>query len=242
MMPQAVRAWRRSSRAAAGTIDSGAGSLPLLLTACPAPMPDDALHAVARHSALEDVQALVTGVLFVALGVAMFKHAGLLTGGTAGIAFLVHYATGWRFGLVFFLVNLPFVWLALRQMGLRFTLKTFAAVGLLSLVTEALPAWLGFDRLAAAYAAVMGGLAIGAGLLMLFRHQASLGGINVLALWLQARRGWRAGGVQFAVDVAILLAAFVLLTPLQAALSLLGAIALNLVVAVNHRPGRYLGV
>jgi len=205
-------------------------------------MPHDRLHEPSPHSALEDLQALVTGTLFVALGVAMFKQAQLLTGGTAGIAFLIHYNTGWRFGAVFFLVNLPFVWLALRQMGRAFTLKTVAAVGLLSVLTELLPHLLAFARLDPVYAALMGGLAIGVGLLMLFRHHASLGGVNVLALWLQRRRGWRAGHLQMGIDVAILAAAAVLLAPLQALLSLLGALALNLVVAVNHRPGRYLGV
>jgi uncharacterized membrane-anchored protein YitT (DUF2179 family) len=205
-------------------------------------MPHDTLHEPSPHSAWEDAQALVTGTLFVALGVAMFKQAGLLTGGTAGIAFLIHYATGWRFGLVFFVINLPFVWLALRQMGVAFTLKTFVAVGLLSIATELLPHLLGFARLDPAFAAVMGGLVIGAGLLMLFRHHASLGGVNVLALWLQKRRHWRAGTVQLAVDLAILAAALVTLPPAKALLSLLGAIALNMVVAVNHRPGRYLGV
>lgn len=205
-------------------------------------MTHDHLHEPSPHSPLEDVQALVTGTLFVALGVAMFKHAGLLTGGTAGIAFLIHYATGWRFGAVFFVVNLPFVWLSLRQMGKVFTFKTFAAVGLLSIATEVLPRWLAFARLAPAFAAVMGGLVIGAGLLMLFRHHASLGGLNVLVLWLQRTRGWRAGKLQMAADGAILATAFAALAPQQALLSLLGALALNLVVAVNHRPGRYLGV
>jgi len=205
-------------------------------------MPHEILHEPSPHSALEDAQALLTGTLFAALGVAMFKQAQLLTGGTAGIAFLIHYASGWRFGVVFFVVNLPFVWLALRQMGRAFTLKTLAAVGLLSLLTELLPQVLGFARLHPAFAAVMGGLAIGVGLLMLFRHHASLGGVNVAALWLQRHRGWRAGGVQLAFDCAILAAAFALLAPAQALLSLLGALALNLVVAVNHRPGRYLGV
>jgi len=81
----------------------------------------DPTPAAAQHTVFEDAQALVTGTLFVALGVSMYAHAGLLTGGTAGLAFLVHYATGWRFGLVFFMINLPFVWFALRTMGRGFT-------------------------------------------------------------------------------------------------------------------------
>jgi uncharacterized membrane-anchored protein YitT (DUF2179 family) len=88
----------------------------------------------------------------------------------------------------------------------------------------------------------MGGFLIGAGLLMLFRHHASLGGLNVLVLWLQQRRGVRAGAVQMAIDCAIVALALTMVEPSRVALSVLGAVALNLVVAVNHRPGRYLGM
>lgn len=200
-------------------------------------------HAASQHTLFEDGQALVTATLFVALGVAMYARAGLLTGGTAGIAFLVHYATGWRFGIVFFLINLPFVWFAIRGMGWRFTIKTFVAVALLSAFTETLmPYVVRFEHLQPAYAAVMGGFLIGAGLLILFRHHASLGGLNILVLWLQERRGWRAGKVQMAIDCVIVAAAFAIVEADRVVLSVLGAVALNLVVAVNHRPGRYLGV
>jgi uncharacterized membrane-anchored protein YitT (DUF2179 family) len=198
--------------------------------------------AASQHSAFEDAQAIATGALFIALGVALFASAGLLAGGTAGLAFLIHYATGWRFGVVFFVVNLPFYVLAWRAMGAAFTLKTFCAVAALSLATELMPFVLRFESLQPLYAGVMGGFLIGAGLLMLFRHKASLGGINILALYLQQHRGWRAGKVQMAIDCVIVLAAFAVVEPWRIAVSVLGAVALNLVVAVNHRPGRYLGV
>ena len=82
----------------------------------------------------------------------------------------------------------------------------------------------------------------GAGLLMLFRHRASLGGINVVALFLQERLGWRAGQVQMVLDVLILLAAFGVTDPWRVALSVLGAVVLKLALAINHRPGRYMAV
>ena len=50
--------------------------------------------AALRHAWYDDALAFVTGTLFIAIGVTMFTHAGLLTGGTAGLAFLAHYATG----------------------------------------------------------------------------------------------------------------------------------------------------
>jgi uncharacterized membrane-anchored protein YitT (DUF2179 family) len=198
--------------------------------------------APGRHKLHEDAQALLTGTLFVALGVVLFGHVGLLTGGTAGLAFLVHYATGWSFSAVFFLINLPFYALAWRRMGARFTVKTFAAVGLLSLLAHLVPGWIQIGALAPGFAAVAGGLLMGAGMLMLFRHRASLGGFNVLVLYLQERFGWRAGHLQMALDCAIVLAAFSVRAPSQIAWSVLGAVVLNMTLAINHRPGRYMAV
>src|SRR3989475_4336324 len=54
----------------------------------------------------------------------MFAQAGLLTGSTAGLAFVLHYATGWPFGLVFFAINIPFYWFAWTRVGRTFTVKT----------------------------------------------------------------------------------------------------------------------
>ena len=195
-----------------------------------------------RHTWFEDAQALFVAALFIALGMSMYRSAGLLTGGTAGLAFLVHYLTHWRFGPVFFVLNLPFYWLALRVMGRAFTIKTFAAIALVSAMAELLPQVIAFAHLDALFAAVMGGFLIGTGLLMLFRHRASLGGVGVMALWLQEKKGWRAGKVQMAVDCAIVLASFAVVTPWMVVVSVIGALALNLVLAINHKPGRYTGV
>lgn len=194
------------------------------------------------HRPYEDVQALLTGTLFVALGVVLFRHAGLFTGGTAGLAFLLHYSTGWSFGALFFLVNLPFYWLAMKRMGPLFTVKTFVAVGLLALMAEFVPVWIHIDGLSTGFAAVAGGLLTGAGMLMLFRHRASLGGFNVLVLWLQERYGWRAGHVQMAMDCCIVLTALAVVDGQQVLWSIVGAVVLNLLLSINHRPGRYVAV
>ncbi len=195
-----------------------------------------------HHRPYEDIQALITGTLFVALGVVLFGQAGLLTGGTAGLAFLIRYATGLDFGAAFFLVNLPFYVFAWRRMGRVFTQKTFAAVALLSLFATLLPRGITFDYLSPLLAAILGGLLCGAGMLMLFRHQASLGGMNVLVLYLQDRLGWRAGKVQMVIDSLIVLGALFIADWQRVALSVVGAVVLNLALAINHRPGRYMAV
>ena len=123
-----------------------------------------------------------------------------------------------------------------------FPFKPFAAGALLSVFAQWVPAWLSIGELNTAFAAVAGGLLTGAGMLMLFRHRASLGGFNVLVLFLQERFGWRAGHVQMAMDCTIVLAAFAVVDWTQIVWSVVGAVVLNMTLAINHRPGRYMAV
>jgi len=195
-----------------------------------------------RHSAYEDLIAIVIGTLFVALGVVIYTKAVLLAGSTAGLALLLQYASGIGFWWLFFAVNLPFYILAVKKLGWAFTLRTFAAVTLVSIFSRLTSELISFSHLDPLYAAVMGGALSGTGLLILFRHRTGLGGINVLAIYLQDRFGLRAGYFQMAVDLAILAAAFFVIPLDRLALSVLGAVVVNMTLAINHRPGRYLGV
>ncbi|NYS25237.1 YitT family protein [Rhodobacteraceae bacterium 2376] len=198
----------------------------------PAPQP---------HSLLEDAQGLLFGSLICAFGVHVLTSAGLVTGQTAGLAVLISYATGWSFGPVFFAINLPFYALALARMGMGFTVRTFVAVGLLSLFSALIPLLITFDRLHPLGAAILFGVVTGPGLLALFRHRASLGGVGILALWVQDRLGVQAGWVQLAVDAGIFALAFALIDPMLVLYSALGALIVNLIIAINHRRDRYIG-
>lgn len=199
------------------------------------------IEAADRHSIAEDVLAIATGSLMVSLGVAMYVHSTLALGGSSGLALLLQYATGWSFPIVFSVINLPFYALAILRMGWAFTLRTFAAVTLVSVLVRFTPDWIAFSTLSPIYASIVGGCAMGMGMLVLFRHRTGLGGINILAIWLQEKLGWRAGYVQLAIDLAILAVALFVLPPDKVALSVLGAVVINMILAINHRPGRYAG-
>jgi hypothetical protein len=51
-----------------------------------------------------------------------------------------------------------------------------------------------------------------------------------------------AGKLQIAADFLILVAGLMIHDPFSAALSIVGALVLNLVLTVNHKAGRYLGM
>lgn len=191
------------------------------------------LSTPSRHRLHEDIFAMLIGTMLVSLGIAFYAQVTLTTGSTAGLALLLQYITG--------AINLPFYVLAVLRMGWPFAIKTFVCVGLVSYFTAHIPAWLDIGSIDPLFAALVGGGLIGLGILSLFRHKASVGGINVLALFLQENFGVRAGYFQLGVDAIILLAAFFMLPFDRVVYSILGALIMNMIIALNHRPGRYVG-
>jgi uncharacterized membrane-anchored protein YitT (DUF2179 family) len=205
----------------------------------PADLPSDTQSL--RHGTYEDAQAIFAGTLFVAMALMLFNQAGLLVGGTAGIAFLLHYVTGVSFGKLFFLVNLPFYWFAWTRMGREFTIKTFLSVALLSALTELFPHVMHVDYLNPLFASLLGGLLLGTGCLFLARHRSSLGGATVLSLYMQDRYGIRAGKVQMGIDCAVVLMALFIVPPERVAYSVLAVLVMSGFLWISHRPGRYGG-
>ncbi len=198
-------------------------------------------HKRLQHSLGEDAMAFVLGTAMCALGILFLTHLGLITGQTAGLAVLLSYVNDWPFGWVFFAVNLPFYILAWTRLGPRFTVKSFIAVAMVSAMSEAFPRLITLGDVYAPLGAALAGAMTGLGLIVLFRHGASLGGIGVLALYLQERTGFRAGWTQLLFDTALFAAAALVLDPWLVGWSLLGAVVVNLIIAVNHRKDRYIG-
>ncbi|MBV0891664.1 YitT family protein [Paracoccus sp. Z118] len=203
----------------------------------PLPLPSRA----PPHSTWEDAQGLAYGSFVAAASLVLLTHLGFVTGQTAGAAVLVSYATGWAFGPVFFIINLPFYWLGYRRFGRAFVVKSFIAVALLSALTMWLPGRLVFGHVDPLVGALLTGGMTGSALLALFRHGASLGGIGIVGLYVQDATGFRAGWVQLIFDAALFALALLVRDPVTVAWSFIGAVALNLVIAVNHRRDRYLG-
>lgn len=192
-----------------------------------------------HHKWFEDAMALVMGTSLVAFGVLFLKQVGMVTGGTAGLSLFLSYHYHLEFGTIFFLVNLPFYYLALRRMGWLFCLKTFTAVGLVSFITNTQSHFIQISNLNPVYAAIFGGFLFGTGFIILFRHKASLGGFNILALYVQDRFGLRAGWLLMGIDLIIMLVSLSVVGLYELALSVVCGVVLNLIIALNHRSDRY---
>lgn len=193
-----------------------------------------------RHLQREDCIALLTGSFLTAQGLFFLQSAGLLTGGTAGLALLLGQLLPFSFGAIYFLINCPFYYLGWKRFGNRFAIYTVLSGALVSLFADHLYLVIHLDMLNEIYCAVAGGLLMGLGMLILFRHRSSLGGFNVLCLIIQEKKGIPAGKVQMLIDCTILAASLLFVPPWIILLSIVGAIVLNLVLAMNHKPNRYI--
>jgi len=180
--------------------------------------------------------SILEGCLLVALGIHLLNASNLLISGTAGLGLILQRMTELGFGQLFFMLNLPFYLLSLRFMGPGFTARTFVSVSLLSLLSELMRRYLTFDIAEPVMSAVLGGMLVGFGLIILFRHQASLGGLSILSIFLERRCGIHAGRTTLMADALIVALAFCVFEPLQVLYSLLAFLCMSSVVGRYHRP------
>ncbi|GAF15961.1 hypothetical protein JCM19046_365 [Bacillus sp. JCM 19046] len=177
------------------------------------------------------ILAIFCGCLLVAGGVLLLRHAGLVTGGTAGLTLSLAYLFNAPFSLLFFLVNIPFYIFSLMRMGITFTVVTALSVTTLSLLT-AVDSYLPAFTIPMFSGAVFGGLLIGLGLTILFKNQASLGGANILALFLQKKTGLDPGKTNFVFDATVVLLSFYVIGLIPGLFSIFSIIIISKVISV----------
>ena len=136
---------------------------------------------------------------------------------------------------------MPFFAFGLAIGGWRYIVRSVVAVLLVSIASRGLPLVIEIGRADAAVSSIVGGLLVGVGMLIVIRHGGSLGGLNILSLYLQERIGVSAGKTQLAVDTSIIGLSAMLLSAGNALLSVLSVVAINMVLITNHKAGRYSG-
>lgn len=193
------------------------------------------------HSKFKDCVVISVGIMLVSFAMFLMKQAHLNIGGTAGLALLVHYVTGWNVGTLYFIANAPFYYLAYRQLGKWMVIKTLITVSAVSALLDFLPQLITITELNPIFIAIFANGLLGVGVLALFRHGSSLGGFNLLGLYFQERFGFAAGKTLLIMDSMVLIASLIKISVWQLLLSILGAVVLNVFIAINHRKDRYIG-
>ncbi|WP_084644996.1 YitT family protein [Oceanobacter kriegii] len=182
-----------------------------------------------------DLQGIAFGIIMISLGVVFLQSSQLITGQLAGLAVLLGMFSQVDFGLWYAIINVPFMWLCWRMKGTDFTLRTLFAVAGISALTPWLKTALVFESISPMLAATLAGCCVGIGVIALFRHHCSPGGMGVVALLVDTRFGIRAGWVHLAFDV-VLFAIALWCMPFELVLySFWAALVMNLLIAWNFR-------
>jgi uncharacterized membrane-anchored protein YitT (DUF2179 family) len=130
-----------------------------------------------RRSSVFRVLTVIAGALLAAVGLELFLMPhGLVVGGITGLSALFAHTTEMQLGLFLFLFNLPFIFMARKQVNLRFAIYTVLGLTCLTIASLALhrfPAVIS-DPLPAAMA---GGICLGLGIGISVRF----GGVNTQA-------------------------------------------------------------
>jgi uncharacterized membrane-anchored protein YitT (DUF2179 family) len=128
-----------------------------------------------------NVALIILGILSAGLGLKGFLLSShFIDGGVTGVSMLLASVLGWPLSILILVINLPFIAIAYRQIGLGFAIKSTVAIAGLS----ACLAFIKYpdvtpDRL---LTAVFGGFFIGGGIGLAIRGGAVLDGTEIAAL------------------------------------------------------------
>lgn len=173
---------------------------------------------------LKEIFFMLVGIALAGFGLKSFLIPnGFIDGGVTGISLLVSFLTPISLSFLILIINIPFIFLAEKQVGKIFAIKTFIAIVGLSLCL-----WfikypiITSDKL---LVAVFGGFLLGAGIGFSVRGGSVLDGTEVLSVYLSRKIGFSIGEIIFFINLIIFSSAAFLLSVETALYSILTYLA-----------------
>ena len=140
---------------------------------------------------------LCVGAVIAACGLELFLIPNeVIDGGVVGLSIMAQYVTGLPLGVFLILFNIPFLWLAYKQIGKSFVIATIVAsevIGQFEQVTT--------DPF---LAAIFGGIIDGIGVGLIMRAGGSLDGTEIVAIIVDKKTIWSVGEVVMFINLFIL--------------------------------------
>lgn len=160
---------------------------------------------VIRGRTLFELVLISTGSLLIAIAVDVFLDPNdVVPGGFTGLAMFANRWWGWPVGMTLWVMNLPFLAVAMRVIGVRFGAKTLLTATLVSLAIDLLRPYLPVVQDEPMLYTLYGGLFYGVGMALVFRVEATTGGTEIPAKLLEHRWGIRMSRSLFAMDIVVL--------------------------------------
>lgn len=169
-----------------------------------------------RKQGYKDLFFLVLGILSYSLGYTAFVlPEQVVMGGVSGISALLFYAFGFPPGVSIWVLNVTLLLIALRALTKQFTIRTIIGVTLLSAMVGALqPVFERFPIITPGEDKFMhvliGGALGGAGLGLVFSHNGSTGGTDIIIALLNKHFNMSFGRAMQFIDITIISSSYLL--------------------------------
>lgn len=169
-----------------------------------------------RKQGYKDLFFLILGILSYSLGYTAFVlPEQVVMGGVSGISALLFYAFGFPPGISIWVLNVTLLLIALRALTKQFTIRTIIGVTLLSAMVGALqPVFEQFPLITPGEDKFMhvliGGALGGAGLGLVFSHNGSTGGTDIIIALLNKHFNMSFGRAMQFIDITIISSSYLL--------------------------------
>ena len=156
---------------------------------------------------LKDYIFLTIGALIYAFAIEVFfVPNGIIDGGITGISMILHTVTGHALGIFIVCINLPFVILAFRKLGLKFVLSTFYAILIFAVGVTLFSTKFHegvIPNLELFLVSIFGGLILGSGVGLVIRNGSSLDGTEILAIYATKKIPFSVGEIIMFINLFI---------------------------------------
>lgn len=174
-----------------------------------------------KRSEIKNYIFIFFGSAFLAMGMVGFLVPNkIATGGIAGLSIIFHHLFELPTGLILALVNIPLLLVSVKYLGKKFAVRTIIAIGLTAIMVDFFAEGLGFPSLSShkLLATLYGGVAVGVGLGLIFKGDASAGAGTILAKIVNEKTGIKTGYVILVLDAVVVVLAGVVFTDIELAL------------------------
>jgi len=150
---------------------------------------------------------ILLGTISLALSVVLFfvPH-NFTTGGTPGMAILVHSLSGFSMGSIIIGINIPLIIVGIKYLGKLFAIKTIITIALLSIFIDIFTATFKNELLIQniLVSAIFGGAVIGFGVGLIIKANSSAGGSTIIAKIMASKFYMKPANVMLIIDAIII--------------------------------------
>ncbi len=154
------------------------------------------------------IALIILGSILQAIAINIFiANADLYSGGVVGVALffttiLAKININLGIGTVFFILNLPLLFLAWFKLGKRFSFYTILAVVSFSIIAKFVPTNIAVSE-NVLLITIFGGILMGVAITLVLKAGGSTGGIDIISMYLSERSGRPMGAYAISINIVV---------------------------------------